>query len=71
MVLSGNNFFNEINQLLPEPHIWVQSIAWHDGCQLIFAIWHLTNHNHESCISQLWEVASHLFAGMLSQIRHR
>jgi len=61
MVLLGHNFFNEINQLLPVPHISVWSLKLHAGYLVIVAVWHSTNHNHESCIWQIWEVTSRIW----------
>jgi len=58
MVLLGHIFFDEINQLLPVPHIWARSLELHPGCLVIVAVWHSMNHNHESCTWQLWEVNS-------------
>jgi hypothetical protein len=52
----GRNWFDEINQLLLVPHIWVRSLELHAGCLVIFAVWHSTNYNREGCIWQLWEV---------------
>jgi len=53
------------------PHIWVRKLVLHAGCLVIVAIRHSTNHNHESCIWQLWEVTSRFFTRTLSQIRRR
>jgi len=61
--------FDEINQLLPVPHICVRCLELHAGCLVIVAIQHSTNHNHESCIRQLWEDTVRFFASALTQIR--
>jgi len=63
--------FNEINQLLPVPHICVQSLELHAGFQVFVSIRLSTNHNHESCIWQLWEVTCHILARVFSHIRRR
>jgi len=60
--------FDEINQLLPMPHICVRSLESIAGRPVIVDIWHSTNHNHESCIWQLQEVPADICAAMLSQI---
>jgi len=51
------------------PHICVRSLELHAGYLVIVAVRHSTNHNHESCIWQLWEVTSSFFACALCQIR--
>jgi len=64
MVVSGHN------QLFPVPHICVRILELIAGFLVIVAIRHLTNHNNESCIWQLWEVTSCLFAKAQTQICH-
>ena len=64
-------FFDEINQLLPVPDMCVQSLELNAGYLVIVAIPHSTNHNHQSCIWQLRDVTSRIFARMFSQIHHR
>jgi len=55
-------FFDEINQLLSVPNIFVRSLELHGGCLVIVAVRHSTSDNHESCIWQLWDVTSRFFA---------
>jgi len=64
-------FFDEINQLLPVPHICVPGLALDAGSQVIVAIWHSTNDNQQSGIWQLWEVTSRIFDRALSRIHCR
>jgi len=52
-------------------HICVRSLQLHAACRVIVAVWHLTNHNHESCIWHLWDGTFRFFACALSQIRRR
>ena len=63
--------FDEINRLLQVPHICVPSVELIAGGLVIVAVWHSTNHNHERCIWQLWEVSSHCFARTHHQISRR
>jgi len=63
--------FDDINQLLLVPHICVQSLELIDGCLVIVAIQHSTNHNHKSWIWQLLEVTSHFVTHSCTQIRYR
>ena len=53
------------------PQICVQSLELHAGCLVIVTVWHSMNHNHESCICQLWMVTSRFFAHALCQICHQ
>jgi len=53
------------------PHICVRSLELRAGCRVIVTIRHSTNHIHESCIWQLWDVTSRVFDRVLSQIRLR
>jgi len=64
-------FVDEINQLLPVPHICLWCLELFGGYNHILAIQHPVNHNHERCIWQLWEVTYPLFACVLSQIQIR
>ena len=70
IVLSGHNFFEEINLLLLVLHICVRDLELHTGSLVIVAIWHSTNHNHESYIWQLWEVTCRFSACKLPKIGH-
>ena len=70
-VIRATNFFDQIIQLLPVPHIRVRSLQLYSACLVIVAVRHSMNHYHESCILQLWEVTCGLFAHVLCQIRRR
>jgi hypothetical protein len=61
MIVSGNNVFDQINQLLAVPHICVRFLELIAGCLVIVAFWHSMNHNHESCILQLCDITSAIF----------
>jgi len=54
----GTIFFNDTNQLLPVPHIWVQGFQLLAGCMVIVTIRNLINQNHEYWICRLMEVSS-------------
>jgi len=69
MALSGLHFVDEINQLLPVPHICIRGLELFGARNHILAIRHPAIHNHERCIWQLGEVTSSLFARALAQIR--
>jgi len=64
-------FVDEINQLLPLPHICVRCLELFRGQNRILPIRHPAIDNRVCCIWQLWEVTSRLLARALSQIRHR
>src|SRR5882757_3352926 len=61
IVLSGYNFFDEINRLLPTTHICIRNLELHVGCRVTVAIRLSKNYNNESSIWQLWNVTSWLF----------
>jgi len=51
--------------------IFVQRLELIVGCLVIVAVRQPTNHNHESCIWQLWDITSRIVAHTLSQIHYR
>jgi len=71
VVLLGKFFSQENNQLLTLNYSSLQSLELIAGRLVIVAVQHLTIHNHEYCIWQLWDVTSHFVACAHSQICHR
>jgi len=64
-------FFDDINQLLPVPHVCVQSLKVIARCLAIVAVPQSTNYHHKCCIWQLWDGTNRFVAYLLSQIRRQ
>lgn len=73
--LSGSfgplSIFDEINQLIPVPHICLERFDLLAGWRVIVAVQQQMSHTYECCISQLWEVTTCQVAHTLSHIRQR
>jgi len=67
-VLSGYNLVGWDQSIPPSNSHLCGSLESFAGYLGIVAIWHWTNHNHESCISQLGEVTADLFTHSLCQL---